>query len=360
MINKLENFIIKIIVTLNSVLLLSFAFSSNQICMAQRMFLDSDVENKNQLFEVLGVRKQLTQYKNIRMNDSTIFGESSQTLYIDSSGYVTKTESFNTWFNPPKSILELKRDKNGNIIQIISDGKLEESKIYDESNKIKQSSYYDSDSLVNTYIFNYDSLGNQTELIIEYPSGKIDTVETRSYEYDNNSIAPKILKATHVSDISTDIYFYDKLEKLKKVFSKPYPYNTLDSTLYFYNGGRDSLIIYNNHFEKIVRVHDEKLRINRIIVYNQSDSLIMDSIYEFNDKGIEIRDSILIANGLEILQKPYDEMMEEQIVAKIIGNGKLIFTTTTIFFENGLRKQMIKTDYSQNRIEEITYEYEFY
>lgn len=53
-------------------------------------------------------------------------------------------------------------------------------------------------------------------------------------------------------------------------------------------------------------------------------------------------------------------MMGEQIVAKMIVNGNVSFTTSTSYYPNGLLKQLIKTNYTQNRIEEINYEYEFY
>lgn len=326
------------------------------------MLLDNSIENKNQLFELFGVKKQLTQYKNIRMNDSTLNGYSSQTLYIDSLGYTIKEESFNSWSNPPKSEHEFKRDKNGNVIQIILNGKLVESRTYNDSNKITQGSLYEADTLYDKWIFNYDSLGNQIEALIVYPSEKTRRFVTNQYEYIFQNSTPLILKKIYISAGDTIIYFYDELNRIKKVVKKQWDSST-DSTLYFYTGDyfKDSLIIYyNDKIDKLTREYDERLRCNRMISYNEVDSIIQDLIFEYDDYGTEIKDSIFIANDLEVPQKPYDEMMEEQIVSRMIVNGEVSFITTTSYYPNGLLHRMIKYNYDQKRIEETNYEYEFY
>lgn len=332
---------------------------SAPLLFSQRMLLDNSIENKNQLFEVLGVKKQITQYHSVWMSDS-IISESSQTLFFDSSGYVIKKEGFNSWSNPPKSVIEFERDKNGNIIQILSDAKLVESKSYNDSNKVIQWSFYKADTLFSTWNIKYDSLGNQLVLIAEYPSGKIDTSNVAFFEYNYRYTMPRLLKETQVDDGDTSIYIYDEFERIKQVIHRYSSYT--DSIMHFYLGVyRDSSILYSQRgIEKLTREYDERLRCDRMISYNQSDSLLFDMIFEYDDYGIEIRDSIFIANDIEIPQKTYDEMMGEQIVSRVIVNGKVSFTKTTSYYPNGLLKQMIKTDYDQNRIEETYYEYEFY
>lgn len=283
-----------------------FILISTPLCFAQRMLLDDSVENKNLLFELLRVKKQKIQYNDMRMSDSVLISESSQILNINSAGYVTKEEDFNPYYNPSNSVLEYNRDKNGNIIQIISHGKLVESKTYNDLNKVTQWCFYKADTLFNKWNIKYDFLGNQIELLIKYPSGKIDTGDTRFYEYNNQSSTPKILKETRISDGDTDIYIYDKNERLVKKIHRDYYYNTRDSTLYFHNelGSKDSIVDYStNPVQKIIREYDEKGRVDKIILFNEADSILQDYIYEFDNRGIEIRDSILIANGIEIPQK---------------------------------------------------------
>ncbi len=61
--------------------------------------------------------------------------------------------------------------------------------------------------------------------------------------------------------------------------------------------------------------------------------MLQDRFSEYDYRGIELRDSIFIANSIEIKQKPYDEIMGEQIIANTIVNGKVSFTTSTSYFK---------------------------
>jgi hypothetical protein len=329
------------------------------------MLLDNSIENKNQLFELLGVKKQITQYKKIQMNDSILSGYSSQTLYIDSLGYAIKKEK--QYSNPndgyhSESLFIFERDSNGNIIKILEDGELKETRIYNEMKKIKRWDLYRESELDKSGTYEYDSSGNEIQYSYQHYNG--DTLFTVKNKYDKRHSLPVEKAIVYFeTDIEYSYYNYDSTGRITKEFTVYADKNIDDSTLYYYDYDKfkDSTIhYYDGHIQKSVRECDKNWRPFKLYFYNVADSLLEQDILEYEDKGIKIRDSILTANDIEIRQKPYDEMMEEQIVAKMIVNGEVSFITTTSYYPNGLLKQMTKSDYDQNRIEKTYYEYEFY
>jgi len=362
MINKLENFIIKIIVTLNSVLLLSFAFSSNQICMAQRMLPDRTIEFRNELFQELGIKKQFQHYKEFRLNDSTLKVDRFSTLHFDPNGYLIEKESSSSKFSKPSSVFEYRRDKNGNVIEIIWNGKLVESKTYNDSNKITIWNYYETDTLFNSWIFNYDSLGNQIEQLIKYPNGRIDTDFVYKYEYDYSFTQP--LKKS-IIDLNTGEKYFLNYDSLGRVTKKTH-FNSdgikSDSSFHFYNdkNNTDSIIEYEdgNILKNITR-YDDQQRPLLSIVYNELDSMTYQFVSVYNDDKSSILDSTSTKGKIVAHIQQFDEN-GNKILEKMSENGEALNETNWKYFPNRLLRKYKRIDYKNNKIEETTYEYEFY
>jgi hypothetical protein len=333
---------------------------------AQRMILDKSIEDKNQLFELLGVKKEIIHYRSFRMIDSTINSKSIQILFIDQLGFVIKKEmQYLNYINDyrSQSLLVFERDSTGNIVKIIEDGKLIETRVYNKMDEILHWDTFGNNKLAYTGTYQYDSLGNEI-LYFWQISENQDTIYAEKYKYDFKHSLP-LEKIRNYSDTDKENTFlqYDSAGRITREFTEYSKRSIEDSTLYFYDDFnlKDSTIeYYDGNIQKKIRECDKTWRPLKITFYNGTDSLLEEDFLEYDDRGIELRDSIFIANSIEIKQKPYDEMMGEQIVAKMIVNGKISFTTTTSYFPNGLIKEKITTDFAHNSIDKTNYEYEFY
>ena len=131
---------------------------------AQRVILDKSIVDKNQLFELLGVKKEIIHYRSFRMIDSTINSKSIQILFIDQLGFVIKKEmQYLNYINDyrSQSLLVFERDSTGNIIKIIEDDKLIETRVYNKIDKILHWDTFWNNKLAYTGTYQYDSLGNE-------------------------------------------------------------------------------------------------------------------------------------------------------------------------------------------------------
>ena len=344
-----------VIVFLQIVLICSFSFS-------QRMLPDRTIEFKNELFQELGVKKQFLYYKEFRLNDSVLNADRISTLHFDSDGYVMEKENFSSKFSKPSSVFEYRRNKKGNVIEILWNGKLVESKAYNDSNKITYWHYYVADTLFNSLIFNYDSLGNQIEELIKYPNGRIDTDFVYKYEYDYSFTKP--LKKS-IIDLNTGEKYYLNYDSLGRVTKKTH-FNSdgikSDSSFYFYDdkNNTNSTIEYENgNIIKNITRYDDQRRPLLSIVYNKLDSMTYRFVSVYNNDKSSIIDSTSTKGKTVVHIQQFDEN-GNKITEKMSENGETLYESSWEYFPNNLSKKYTRIDYKNKTIEETNYEYEFY
>lgn len=345
--------------------IISIILFSSSHCNAQRTLPNRAIEMKNDLFEQLGVKKQVVHQKNLRLIDSVITIDLTEIYSVDTSGYIIKSERFNSnkgakfqW----KNVTDYIRDSWGNIVKIYFNNKLNELRVYDDSNRVNLSFYYEDEKLKNTLIYKFDSLGNQIKSLTKYPGGWVDTKYVAKYDYDFSTTDPQ-KKSIAILNTGEKIYFsYDSLGRMVCGIHLSSKGTALDSSFYTYNDENrtESIISFRDgKREKIVRQYDNKQRLLISRLYNENDSLIYEFVSVYKDDINLIIDSTRSENKIVVHTKHFDEK-GKKILEKVFENSETHYESNWEYFPNNLLRRYNRIDYKNNIIEEKIYTYEFY
>ena len=340
-------------------------FLSPRLCFSQD-YIPELPKDKNLLFALLKVKIEIIQQELLRGDDSSVVSKNKYKNYYDTKGFLIKKETFDSSFTIPSLVHEYIYNDKGLYTEFLLNGKLKERREYNETGKITHTYWYD-DEIFKTDFHNYDSFGNEIEILIKYSSGRIDTFLITRYNYDY-SVNPPLIKS--------DTTFYkgqyypqilisesDSIGRCTRLIALHSNSTYNHTTLFYYNDRNllDSTIHFSNSgVSKYLREYDSYQRLIKTIDYMNNDSI--PSIWHcgYDDKIYMTIDSLFQKNDLDQIKNSNFEKRGVKFESLYKGENEISVKITTEYYPNGLIKNTMRFNYRENKIEKKFYDYEFY
>lgn len=324
-------------------------------------------KEKNRLFWLLKVKIETIREENFKTTDSSKIWESITKNYYDPKGYLIKKEIYDSSSTTPSVVREYKYDEKGNYTEFFIDGKLRERLEYNELKKLINTNYYNYGELSKTFFIKYDQYGNEIEILKKYSSSNLDTFLITHYNYDYTVIPPRIISDTTFLrdqyDRGITISEFDSIGRCER-FIATFPESKWnDTTLYFYNDKNlfDSTIQYSSSgISKYIRQYDKNYRLTRTLDYTKADSSPYIWDYNYDDKIFMTIDSLFQKNDLDLTKTTDFEKTGVVLETLHKGDDEIRVKIITDYYSNGLIKNSLRLNYTENIIEKKFYEYELH
>jgi len=337
-----------------------------------------------------------TKHKKQKEEESLYQKELSQNKVKAKKAFVVKYK-FGEPSNEKLKLYETTYNKDGFLIDSITYTKnkmyAREKFAYNENNKIVQRELYDSlNRLTSKLIREFDQQGND----ISFKAFRFDTLRySQKKAYDKNNNLIKITDYYNDGSIkSISKYSYNTNNKVTSIVEM----NDLGKILYKQTIGYDSLGRKINETDydstgtcvgkTLIKNYDKNDKIQLIEKYNAGDSLYARYEFEYNDKGLETKNTIY--NGInQVLRQSittYDKdgnrtafkiyegsvgllgadeytynQAGKEIETKVLdGKGNLVTKVVKEYNEKGLLVKEINYNKLDEPQFEFVYEYEYF